>query len=182
MSERRKTAFWSIIGILITGIVVYFALKYFDDLEAFLISVGVFGPLVSLGLYALLSITPVNTDSLTLVNGLVYGVLAGTLIASVGNTVAALIEYYVGLKVRDVSGTEGQTFTVPVIKKKFPVRSWVFLIFGRFIPGYGGKAVSIIAGMYKVPVWKYVWTAFVANAIGAFMFAYGGFLLRNLVI
>ena len=182
MHDRKKTALWTIVGLFITGIAVFLALKNFGDLEPLLKSLGIFGPLVSIVLYALLSVTPINTDFLTLINGLVYGVLLGTIIASVGNTTAALVEYVVGLKVRDVAGTKGDTFTIPLIHKEFPVNSTIFLICGRFIPGYGGKAVSIIAGMYKVPIWKYAWTAFLANAIGAFLFAYGGFLLRAFVL
>ncbi|EKD96159.1 MAG: hypothetical protein ACD_24C00161G0002 [uncultured bacterium] len=181
MDNEKKTARWTIVGALISGAIVVLALKYFSNLEELLKSSGILGPLISVGLYGLFSVTPVPTDSLTIVNGMVFGILGGTIIATVGNTVAALVEYFLGLKVRDATGTKGKTFTIPIIKKKFPVNSVMFLIFGRFLPGYGGKIVSVLGGMYKISLWKYTWTALVANFIGALMFAYGGHLLRLLV-
>ena len=181
MDDEKKTAGWTIVGILISGIIVVLALRYFSNLEFLLKSTGLLGPLISIGLYGLFSVTPVPTDSLTIVNGLVFGTLVGTILATIGNTIAALVEYFVGLKVRDVTGTKGKTFTIPIIKKKFPVNSTAFLILGRLLPGYGGKIVSVIGGMYKVSLWKYTWTALIANFIGALMFAYGGSLLRLLI-
>ncbi|KKS31355.1 hypothetical protein A2380_02750 [candidate division WWE3 bacterium RIFOXYB1_FULL_43_24] len=181
MDDEKKTARWTIVGILISGAIVVLALKYFSNLEGILKSAGVFGPLLSIGFYGLFSVTPIPTDSLTIINGMVFGTLGGTIIATVGNTAAALVEYFLGLKVRDATGTKGKTFTIPIIKKKFPVNSTAFLIFGRFLPGYGGKIVSVIGGMYKISIWKYTWTALVANFIGALMFAYGGHLLRSLI-
>ncbi len=178
MEKTRKAAGWTIAGVVISGAIVVAALKYFSNLETILRSMGILGPLLSVVLYGIFSVTPVPTDSLTIVNGLVYGTLFGTLIATTGNTVAALLEYFLGRKVRDVAHIKGKTFTVPVIKKKFPVNSTLFLILGRFMPGYGGKIVSLVGGIYRVPLWKYTWTALIANFVGALMFAYGGHLLR----
>jgi len=182
MEKTRKAAGWTIVGIVISGVIVVGALKYLDNLELVLTNTGILGPLLSVVLYGIFSVTPVPTDSLTIVNGLVYGALFGTLIATTGNTVAALVEYFLGMKVRDAAHIKGKTFTVPVIKKKFPVDSTLFLIIGRFMPGYGGKIVSLVGGIYRVPLWKYTWTALVANFIGAIMFAYGGHLLRAIFI
>lgn len=181
MSEKKKAAFWTIAGLIVTGFLVAFALKNLESLESTLRSSGVWAPLIIILLYVLFSLTPVPTDSLTIISGAVFGIFFGTLIATVGNTLAALMEYFFGLKVRDATGTKGKTFKIPIIKKQFPINSIPFLIFGRFLPGYGGKIVSIMGGMYKVPLWRYTWTAAFSNLCGALMFSYGGHILRFFV-
>jgi uncharacterized membrane protein YdjX (TVP38/TMEM64 family) len=52
---------------------------------------------------------------------------------------------------------------------------------GRMIPGYGPKLVSVVAGMYKVPLFRYVWTTAIPTIIGAALFAYGGYGIINLI-
>jgi len=55
-----------------------------------------------------------------------------------------------------------------------------FLIVGRFIPSFGGKIVGLVAGMLRVPLLRYVWTAATANLIGAVFYAMGGYKLMKL--
>ncbi|EKD99594.1 MAG: hypothetical protein ACD_22C00226G0006 [uncultured bacterium] len=44
---------------------------------------------------------------------------------------------------------------MPLGFSKMPVNSLGFLIFGRMIPGYGSKIISILAAFYKVPFGRY---------------------------
>ena len=62
-----------------------------------------------------------------------------------------------------------------------PVNSVGFLIFGRMIPGYGGKIISILAVMYKVPMKRYLWTTATTNFLGSILLSYGGFGIVSLI-
>ena len=50
----------------------------------------------------------------------------------------------------------------------------MFLIGARMIPGYGPKVVSMMAGIYHVPVLRYLWTTAIPIFAGAALFAFGG--------
>ena len=64
---------------------------------------------------------------------------------------------------------------------KFPVDSPVFLVGARVIPGYGSKFVSLISGLYRAPLLRYIWTTFIATLLGAAITAYGGYKLVDLL-
>jgi uncharacterized membrane protein YdjX (TVP38/TMEM64 family) len=64
---------------------------------------------------------------------------------------------------------------------KLPVNSVGFLVFGRMIPGYGAKIISILAGVYKVPIKRYLWATALTNSLGAILLSYGGFGLVNII-
>jgi uncharacterized membrane protein YdjX (TVP38/TMEM64 family) len=42
------------------------------------------------------------------------------------------------------------------------------------IPGYGPKIVSMMAGIYRVPLLRYLWTTAIPIFVGAAAFAFGG--------
>ncbi len=179
-THKKNSAFWTIVALIASGVVVVYVLKYFSDVETLLRSSGLLAPIISVLLYGLFSVTPVPTDSLTIINGAIFGPFYGTLIACTGNTFAALIEYFVGMKIGVAADTKGRSVKIPFTKKEFDVDSVAFLFLGRFIPGYGSKLVSVLAGMYRVNIIRYLWTTFAANITGALMFAYGGYGLRHL--
>lgn len=107
--------------------------------------------------------------------GVTYGPIIGAGIAWVGNTLAAVVEYYLGHKISTSTNFEKTKEKMPFGLGKLPVNSVGFLVFGRMIPGYGGKIISILAGAYKVPIKKYIWTTALTNLLGSVLLAYGGF-------
>jgi uncharacterized membrane protein YdjX (TVP38/TMEM64 family) len=109
--------------------------------------------------------------------GVTYGPLIGAGIALVGNTLAAMVEYFLGRRISRSTNFEKSKEKIPFGLGKLPVNSVAFLVFGRMIPGYGGKIISILAGAYKVPIKRYLWTTVLTNTIGSAILAYGGFSL-----
>src|SRR5512136_2477110 len=77
------------------GLVVYIA-HHQAAVKNLIQGLGAAGPLVSILLYAILAVSPVPADPLNLINGAVYGPIWGGLIAWIGMTLAALVEYFVG--------------------------------------------------------------------------------------
>jgi uncharacterized membrane protein YdjX (TVP38/TMEM64 family) len=61
-----------------------------------------------------------------------------------------------------------------------PVSSPAFLLIGRSVPGYGSKIVSLLAGVYRVPIFRFVWTTLIPTLAGAAAIAYGGKGLTDL--
>ena len=168
-----------ILAFVTSVILVLFIARHSSTIESSLQTVGIFGPIISILLYGVLSITPIPSDPLTVINGAIFGPIAGSFISWLGNNLAAMIEYFIGEKIGMASNFEKNRKKLPFGLGKFPVNSIWFLIFGRFFPEFGGKIVSVTGGLYKVPIWRYIWTAAVANLFGSIIFAFGGYQLTR---
>lgn len=171
-----QVGFW--VGIIAAVIAAAWVGQHRELSEAWIRQAGWWGPLVAICLYCLLSFTPIPSDPLTLISGTLYGWNAAVIISFIGNTAAALVEYVVFRDMRTV--IHFNVALLPRSLQKWPVTSPWFLIGVRLVPGFGGKVVSMMAGMYKVPWWRFLWTAAIANLIGAILWALGGWGLVKL--
>ena len=151
MFGEKNGKVWTVFGLLIFVFVIYFLSRYSRSIGSLLFKSGPWAPLVALALYPLLAPTPITTDPITVIIGVVYGPLVGVLIAWVGNNLAAVVEYYLGMRIGRATSFKDSRGLLPFGLGKLPVNSVGFLIFGRMVPGYGAKIISILAGMYKVP-------------------------------
>jgi uncharacterized membrane protein YdjX (TVP38/TMEM64 family) len=164
-----------IVTLLILMVLLFFISKDMEDVKEFIAGSGVFGMLAAIGLYALLGASVVPSEPVTILISTVFGPLNATLVAGIGNTLAAVIEYYLGSKLGDAASFKDKKSKLPWGLGKLPIESPIFLIGGRFMPGYGPKLVSVLGGVYRVPLGRYIWTAAIPTFIGAAAFAYGGF-------
>jgi uncharacterized membrane protein YdjX (TVP38/TMEM64 family) len=177
MKENKGSTILIIIGFLFSVGCIYYVAHNMEVISKFITSVGVFGPILSVVLYGVLSITPIPTDPISVLNGALFGPVVGSLVSWMGNNIAAFIEYYLGMGIRNLTHFDKVKNKLPFGLGKLPVSSFGFLFFGRFVPQVGGKVVSLMGGMYKVPIKKYMWTAALSNIVGAILFALGGWSL-----
>ncbi len=169
-----------IIVLIIIVVLVVVVSNKMDGVRNFIASSGWVGMLVSLGLYTLLGASPIPSEPLTVLLSTIFGPLPATFLAGTGNLLAALLEYYIGERIGNVASFEQRREKLPFGIGRFPVNSAIFMIAARMLPGYGPKFVSLICGMYRVPLWRYTWTAAIPTYLGAAIFAYGGFGLLHL--
>ena len=101
-----KNKIWTVVGIIILIFVVYLLSCHTYFIQNILFKSGPWAPLVAILLYPLLAPTPITTDPITIVIGVVYGPLIGVSIAWVGNTMAALVEYFLGTKLHKITNFE----------------------------------------------------------------------------
>ncbi len=181
MPQNKRDLVWTIFGIFLLTAVFYLLLKHTEFISGLLIKSGPVAPLVALMMYSLFAATPIPTDPITIVVGVIYGPLLGILIAGVGNVLAAIVEYYVGYRFGNIVDFESRKRNMPLGLDKMPISSPVFLIFGRMIPGYGSKVISLVAGADKVAIKRYLWTSILTSFLGACLIAYGGFGLFKLI-
>jgi len=119
-------------------------------------------------------------EPLTMLLSAPYGPLNITIVATLGNLLAALVEYYIVLKIGDASDFETRRQKLPFGLGKHSPDSVAFLILARFLPGYGAKFISVLSGICHVSLWRYIWTTVLSTLIGAAIVAYGGFGLLEL--
>jgi len=169
-----------VISLLAVAIVVLLLLKDLKAIQAFISDNGAMGLGVGVLVYGLLGATLVPTEPLTILIGAAFNPLIATIAASLGNLLAALIEYYLGNKISNAANFMKMREKLPFGLGKMPMTSPIFLIFGRMVPGYGPKLVSVLGGMYHVPLGLYLWTTAIPTVLGAALFAYGGFGILQL--
>ena len=170
---KKENAIWTFLGIVFFAAVIYLLVKNSDFISGILYKSGALAPIVAVILYPLLAPTPLTTDLITVIVGVTYGPFLGAVIAFIGNTLAALVEYFIGIRLGKATNFEKNKKKIPFGLGKLPVNSIAFLIVGRMVPGYGGKIISIMAGTYKVPIKRYLWTTAVTNLLGSLILAYG---------
>lgn len=169
-----------VIVLIVVIVSVVIVSNEMDGVRNFIANSGWVGMLVSLGLYTLLGASPIPSEPLTVLLSTIFGPLPATFLAGTGNLLAALLEYYIGERIGNVASFEQRRGKLPFGIGRFPVNSAIFMIAARMLPGYGPKFVSLICGMYRVPLWRYTWTAAIPTYLGAAIFAYGGFGLLHL--
>jgi uncharacterized membrane protein YdjX (TVP38/TMEM64 family) len=169
-----------VLTLLLILVLIVLVSKDMEQVRRFIRDSGWIGLLVSVGLYGLLGASPIPSEPLTVLISTIFGPFNATLVAGFGNLLAALLEYFIGGKIGDVTSFARQKEKLPFGLGRFPIDSPMFMIGARMLPGYGPKFVSVLCGVYKVPLWRYIWTAAIPTFIGAAIFAYGGFGLLNL--
>ncbi len=148
-------------------------------IERHIPSTGLAGPLFSVLLMGILSATPIPTDPIVILNGAIFGPVVGILVSWMGNNLAAIIEYFIGRGLSQVTDFDKQRKKLPFGLGKFPADSIWFLIFGRLATSFGSKIVSVTSGVYRVPLWRYIWTAMISNLFGSIVLALGGYSLLH---
>lgn len=160
-------------------VLVLFISNEMEAVQEFIRNSGWIGLFISIALYGVLGLSPIPSEPLTVLLSTVYGPLAATMVSGAGNLLAAIVEYFLGERIGNIASFEERKDSLPFGLGKFPVNSVPFLLLARMLPGYGPKFVSVISGVYRVPMVRYIWTAAIPTFLGSALFAYGGFELLN---
>jgi uncharacterized membrane protein YdjX (TVP38/TMEM64 family) len=135
--------------------------------------------LISIVVYFLLGFTFIPASPLTLFLAVFMGPWETVLVATIGNTLAALLEYQMGSTVGDIFDFETQKQKLPLGLGKLPITSPYLLMAGRLLP-LGKRGFSIVCGAYQVPYGKYLWTTVLMYIINAAFIAFTGAGLLHL--
>lgn len=173
-NKRNQSISILVFSVLIMALAAIFITTDLNKIKNFISQAGAWGIVLSILLYALLGVTLIPSEPLTLFIGALFGPILATLISWVGNTIAAFIEYYLGTHIGSATNFEERKSKLPFGLGKLKVEHPLFLVGGRMIPGYGPKVVSMMAGMYRVPLLRYLWTTAIPIFFGSVIFAYGG--------
>jgi uncharacterized membrane protein YdjX (TVP38/TMEM64 family) len=179
--KRNQSISILVFSVLLMVVIAVFFTTDLNKIKEFIKGAGAWGIIVSVLFYALMGMTLIPSEPFTLFIGALFGPLWATLIAGVGNTLSALVEYYLGTHIGSATDFMGKKDKLPFGLAKLRVDSPLFLIGARMIPGYGPKVVSVMAGIYKVPILRYLWTTAIPVFVGSAIFAFGGFGIGKLI-
>lgn len=136
--------------------------------------------LISLLVYVSFGLTFLPSIPLTLFIAVLIGPLQATIVATVGNTIAALLEYQVGKTIGDVVDFERLKAKLPFGLGQLPIKSPYFLLAARSIPA-ATRGFSVVCGAYHVPLLSYTWTTFTMYLISSIVLTYGSLELIKLI-
>lgn len=163
-----------VISLLVMALAILLVTQDMAAIRGFIRTHGAAGLAVAVLIYGVLGATLVPSEPLTVLIAGIFGPLVAIFVATMGNILAATVEYYIGLKISDATSFETRRQHLPFGLGKLPVNSLGFLILGRITPGYGPKLVSLMAGMYHIPIWRYIWTTLIPTVLGSCILAFGG--------
>ncbi|MEA3327164.1 MAG: VTT domain-containing protein, partial [Chloroflexota bacterium] len=122
--------------------------------------------LISLIIYVIAGIAFLPSAPLTVFIVVLVGPFQAVAVATLGNTLAAFIQYQIGKSVGDVIDFEEKKSKLPFGLDKLPVHSPLFMLTARSVP-VGTRAYSMVCGAYCVPIPVYLWTTFVMFLINS---------------
>ena len=167
--------------ILMIAVAIYISSNYSAaDIQAFIEQNPRQTILISLLIYISFGLTFLPSIPLTLFLAVLIGPLLAAIVATIGNTIAALLEYQVGKTIGDVVDFDGIKAKLPFGLGKLPINSPFFLLAVRSIPA-GTRGFSVVCGAYQVPLLAYTWTTFTMYFASSVFLAYGGAELLKLI-
>jgi uncharacterized membrane protein YdjX (TVP38/TMEM64 family) len=98
------------------------------------------------------------TDALAIMNGAIFGPVAGSVVNAIGIVIGAIGGYWINRHASTMLDLDRYLHRLPSWVKRFPVGSPLFLLAVRVIPGFGGTVATASAAAFRVPVWVHVWT------------------------
>jgi uncharacterized membrane protein YdjX (TVP38/TMEM64 family) len=161
--------------VLVVVIIALAVSRQMTAIEQAIRNSGLLGLGLAFVVYVALGVSPIPTDAITILLTTTYGPLAGTGVAALGNTAAAIVEWFLGGKLGQVTHFDDHREELPWGLGKLPANSPLMLIGARMIPAYGSKFVSLASGVYHVSFRRYLWTTLVSMTLGAAMVSVGGF-------
>ncbi|MHC1770901.1 MAG: VTT domain-containing protein [Flexilinea sp.] len=153
----------------------------YSSIQNFARNHQVLGIILILVVYAGLGATPVPSEPVTIFLTGLYGPIWTIIFVTVGNTLAAFVEYFIGGQIGDIADFEKKKESMPFHLDRLPVESPIFQVFGRVVPGIGAKFVGITSGVYHVKIFTFLWAAILSNLLGAAIVSYGGYGLLKLI-
>lgn len=154
--------------IMITGVGIILALVLFktgaieylrdrEKMETLIEGFGVWGPLVYIVTYTLVTVTGISAVPMTIVGGLVFGPLLGVIYtavgAGIGLSLAFLIARYIAKDF--IESKFGDTEVFKKINEGVERDGWFILATTRLIPIFPFGIQNYVYGMTSIGFWQY---------------------------
>lgn len=150
----------SLFKLFILGIIIVFMVFLFDkfrisnydsgDIKEFILSKGKLGPIIYIILLALLPLVLFPDSVLVIGGGMVYGIIGGTILTSIGSLIGGIIAFLISRKF-------GRNVVKKLIKKDLilfnknnKLSGILLILMFRLIPIFPFKVVSYSAGLSDI--------------------------------
>ena len=186
MSEENKSNNWmKIVGfVAVIAIVIFIVnkmgyMKYFKNpqmLKTAIDGLGIWGPVVFIGMWIASAVFLLPGGALGLVGGLLFGPWLGTTYTIFGATIGAAAAFLAGKYVaRDmVKNMVENNPKLQKIDKGVEEEGWRFLMLTRLVPVFPYNVQNYVYALTGVDLLTYTWTTFVFMLPGSLAFSFAG--------
>ncbi|ARI78868.1 TVP38/TMEM64 family protein [Halobacillus mangrovi] len=163
--------------------IAWFARREFDvsadNIRTYILSFGIYGPLIFMAIYAIGPIVAFPTSVLSLAAAFAYGIWPGMLYIVIGATAAGVTGYMMGRFFGDsvVKFQESKWAEKIYYRMKDKGFHYVFIL--RLIPIVGFDILSYLAGMTRVKIGPFVGATVLGMLPGTFAYSLVGTSLAS---
>lgn len=181
-SPKQENARLIIAGIAIAALISLVSLHKDPVIEAIQAfqgwteQAGVFGAIVYAVVYAIAAVSFLPGWIFTVGAGVVYGVLIGSIVVSVGSTLGATVAFFLARTffrdaiARRVEGNK----SFRAIDEAIGVSGWKIVFLIRLSPIFPFNLLNYALGLTKIPVTQYVLASWIGMLPGTVMYVYLG--------
>lgn len=164
-----------VVAIILAGI---FLRKYIaiEKLDPFLKSLGVWGPVIFIGLYIFATVLFLPGSILTLTGGFVFGPWLGTAYSITGAVIGASIAFLIARFIASSWVEQKVGGSLKQLKEGVEAQGWKFVAVVRLIPLIPFNMLNYALGLTRVSLPAYAIASFVFMLPGCFAYTYLGHL------
>jgi uncharacterized membrane protein YdjX (TVP38/TMEM64 family) len=171
-----------IIAALAVAVTVFDLQQVFRDTLAWISGLGSIAPLIFILLYILACILLLPGSLLTLGAGVVFGVIKGSIVVSIGSTLGATAAFLTGryLARNWVSGKVAGNEKFKAVDEAVAREGWKIVLLTRLSPAFPFNLLNYAFGLTKVRLKQYFLASWIGMIPGTIMFVYIGSLAGDL--
>ena len=142
-------------------------------------SAGALGPALYILTYAVATVLFLPGSVMTLVGGMLFGPVWGTLYSLTGATLGAVAAYLVARHLAADWVRRKASGWVKQVIDGVEAEGWRFVAFARLMPIFPFNLLNYVLGLTRIPLMQYVAASYVFMAPGALAYTYLGYAGRE---
>ncbi len=156
--------------------------QFFYDIGAWMEAIGGWAYLIAPLVMAGVAILPIPAEAPAMINGALFGPIAGTVITWVGAMAGATASFEIARALGRPAAERVLRPTALERADRVVMRAgWGGLLLARFMPLIAFTALNWGAGLTPIPRWRFFWTTAVGIVPGAIVFTASGWGLTALL-
>ncbi|SFG06727.1 Uncharacterized membrane protein YdjX, TVP38/TMEM64 family, SNARE-associated domain [Halobacillus alkaliphilus] len=180
---KWKSLIRALLFVIVFLVIAWFIRQQFnvtaDSIRSFILSFGIYGPLLFMGLYAIGPIVVFPTSILSLAAAFAYGLWPGMLYIVIGATAAGITGYVMGRFFGDSVLKFQESKWSEKIYYRMKERGFLYVFVLRLIPIVGFDILSYLAGVTRVKLRSFIIATVFGMLPGTFAYSLVGTSLAS---
>ncbi|MET3683568.1 putative membrane protein YdjX (TVP38/TMEM64 family) [Alkalibacillus flavidus] len=144
------------------------------EIRAVIYETGWLAPVVYLLLYSVRSLVLFPASVFSIVGGLAFGVVFGSVLALAGATLSAIVAFFAAKKFGERAIQLKQRDKVEQYRQRFEERGFTYILMLRLVPVINFDFISYTAGLAKVYSWDFVKATVIGIIPGTIVYSFVG--------